>query len=136
VRCGNQNKMDDTKTYDIRKHIPWRYILSFLYIFSSIDFFSIIFIFHIFLKRWIFNTFLLLSYINVKFNNSMTLLMIFVVNIINSKLFDLEHKMEFWSRILLTSIMLFLISISSNDKTFYLKFMCLLALKKAYTLSK
>jgi hypothetical protein len=20
--CGNQNKMDDTKAYDIRKHIP------------------------------------------------------------------------------------------------------------------
>jgi hypothetical protein len=27
VHCGNQNKMDDTKTYDIRKHIPWRYVL-------------------------------------------------------------------------------------------------------------
>jgi hypothetical protein len=26
--CGNQNKMDDTKAYDIRKHIPWRYISS------------------------------------------------------------------------------------------------------------
>ena len=25
VRCGNQNKMDDTKTYDIRKHIPGPY---------------------------------------------------------------------------------------------------------------
>jgi hypothetical protein len=25
VRCGNQNKMDKTKTDDTRKHIPWRY---------------------------------------------------------------------------------------------------------------
>jgi hypothetical protein len=25
VRCGNQNKMDKTKTDDARKHIPWRY---------------------------------------------------------------------------------------------------------------
>jgi hypothetical protein len=23
--CGNQNKMDDTKTHDIEKHIPWQY---------------------------------------------------------------------------------------------------------------
>jgi hypothetical protein len=25
VHCGNQNKTVDAKTYDIRKHIPWRY---------------------------------------------------------------------------------------------------------------
>ena len=25
MRCGNQNKMDKTKTDDARKHIPWRY---------------------------------------------------------------------------------------------------------------
>jgi hypothetical protein len=40
VHCGNQNKMDDTKTYDIRKHIPWRYIcvlgVSILSSFSTI----------------------------------------------------------------------------------------------------
>ena len=25
MRCGNQNKMDNTKTDDARKHIPWQY---------------------------------------------------------------------------------------------------------------
>jgi hypothetical protein len=28
VHCGNQNKMDDAKTYDIRKHIPWGYYIN------------------------------------------------------------------------------------------------------------
>ena len=26
MRCVNQNKMDNTETYDIQKHMPWRYM--------------------------------------------------------------------------------------------------------------
>jgi hypothetical protein len=35
VRCGIQNKMDDTKRHDTRKHIPWRYALNTCVLFLS-----------------------------------------------------------------------------------------------------
>jgi hypothetical protein len=28
MHCGNQNKMDDTKTYHVQKHIPGRYYIN------------------------------------------------------------------------------------------------------------
>ena len=51
MRCGNQNKMDDTKTHGIRKHIPWRYIV-ILWI-SEEEFWQFIQLKNILLQNWV-----------------------------------------------------------------------------------
>jgi hypothetical protein len=73
--------------------VRWQqnYIHVYIFIFSLFIFLLINILNFFFYDRYIsdflvkmdFNTFLLFSYINVKFNNFMTLLMIFVVNIFN-----------------------------------------------------